>query len=585
MFLNNIFYIIKSISKYLKQNKLIIICLYIISIMSNMCTLIPIYIFGKSVDYIVSKNLKYVEKMIFMMIIIFIINTLLSVIETYISVKLNNKMLQEIKVDLFTKIITANVNEFEILSPGEYISRIEGDISAVIKFITNDLCQLILYIINVIVSLYFILTISFKLSMVAIIVLPLNYIISSHIGNILSKNTVEGKKLNDNYYSFLYESLVSFKEIKCLNVYANIIRKYSSYIEKIIKNSFNISMITMLSSLFNLTISAVSKWIIIIYAAFEIMHNRLSVGLYVAFNSYLDKFTSSVDSILSFGINSKAVRVSSDRIMWLQGISSEEIDKIQDEIILDCGKLGLRDVKFKYRKSDRNIIDGLSMEFEQNSLNAIVGFSGCGKSTILNLICGLYRTDSGSIYIDGTDIDEIGSDTLRKNISYIQQEPFIFTGTILDNFKILDKNITEEDIKNACKMANIDDYIEKLPEKYLTLIGKDGIQLSAGQKQRMAIARAILKNSKILILDEVTSNLDACSEMYIMKTLSYLSKTRMIIIVAHRITTILNIPNIYVINKGKLEDKGNHSYLINNCKAYKMIYEEQWESMLQNENV
>ena len=204
---------------------------------------------------------------------------------------------------------------------------------------------------------------------------------------------------------------------------------------------------------------------------------------------------------------------------------------------------------------------------------AIVGRSGQGKSTLFNLITRIFDTEDGDIYLDDVNIKDLTEESLRRNISVIRQEPFLFNRTIKDNFKVVKPNITLKEIKKYCKMAYLDDYIESLPNKYNTKLGEGGVNLSGGQKQRLSIARALAKESKVILFDEATSALDNQSQSYIKKVIDDLVKDHTIIIVAHRLSTIVDADVIYVVDKGRISDSGTHKELLDKSKVYKTLYE------------
>ncbi|NFD29178.1 ABC transporter ATP-binding protein [Clostridium botulinum] len=584
MFLYNLIISIKYSYTYSSKYKLQLLILYIIAIMSDVITLLPLYLFGRSVDYVISKDLEYVKKIIIYMIIIFFANSILSSIETYLSVNLNNRITYDIKTKLFGKIMNTTMSEYQKLKTGEYISRIEGDASVICKFIINDLSDFIIYIIDIVVSLYFILKISWKLSLIAIVIIPINFLFMFFLGKSIDTNTRKGKKISDAYFAYLNEVLNSYKEIKCLNIVQNVMNKYSSFINKSIKNTFIIKMITLIYNLVNQFISSISQWMILFYASLLIIGNKLTVGGYVAFNSYLGKFVSSIYKFSDFHISMKTLKISIERIEYINSLSYEETIEKMDNILFKSGNIIINNINFKYDNTNNYLLDRFSLKIKPNSLYGIVGLNGCGKSTLLNLICRLYKVNNGNIIIDGYNVNDISLNSLRNNIVYIQQDPFIFSGTIFENLAVLNHNAKIQDIKKACKMAHIDNYIESLSQKYSTRIGDGAMNLSGGQKQKLAIARAIISNRKIFLFDEITSGLDGESEEYILNTLNLLSKNKTIIVIAHRLTTLLQVDNIFVMNNGKLVGNGNHYELIEYCYEYKRLYGEHWNKY-KNRNV
>ena len=250
------------------------------------------------------------------------------------------------------------------------------------------------------------------------------------------------------------------------------------------------------------------------------------------------------------------------------------------ELIVDNGEINFEKIDFNYSKTDdsmreNNILNSISLKIPGKKMTALVGHSGAGKSTILNLIPRFYDADFGDIKIDGQSIYNSSIYSLRKNISLVSQDTTLFDDTIFNNIAYANKDASLDEVKEAAKHSFANEFIEKLPSKYESLIGENGIRLSGGEKQRLSIARAILKKSPIILLDEATSSLDAETENKIQKAISFLTKGRTTIVIAHRLSTILNSDVIYVIDKGKVIDHGKHEELLSISSTYKNFYEKQ----------
>ena len=248
-------------------------------------------------------------------------------------------------------------------------------------------------------------------------------------------------------------------------------------------------------------------------------------------------------------------------------------EKFGDQVLNNAqGIIEFKNVNFRYRADEQDTLKGLSMKLEPNKKIAIIGRSGNGKSTIFNLLLRYFDATSGQITIDGIDIKELTESSLRQNISIIRQNPFLFNLSIFENFKIVKEDVTLEEIRQVCQKAYIDDYIMSLPNQYDTIIGEGGVNLSGGQKQRISIARTLLLNTKIILFDEATSALDNESQEFIKKTIDNLVKDHTIIIVAHRLSTIIDADIIHVIDQGKLNASGTHDELMNTSDVFKTLY-------------
>ena len=239
------------------------------------------------------------------------------------------------------------------------------------------------------------------------------------------------------------------------------------------------------------------------------------------------------------------------------------------------GNIKFKDVKFKYVKDNNQILNSINLDIPGKKMTALVGHSGAGKSTILNLIPRFYNIDSGDISIDNQSIYSSKVFSLRKNISLVSQDTTLFDDTIKNNIAYANLDATQEEIEEAAKFSFADEFINKLPQKYETLIGENGTRLSGGEKQRLSIARAILKKSPIILLDEATSSLDAETENKIQKAINFLTQGKTTIVIAHRLSTILNSDKIYIIDKGNIIGEGKHDELLNTSIVYKNFYEKQ----------
>ena len=250
-------------------------------------------------------------------------------------------------------------------------------------------------------------------------------------------------------------------------------------------------------------------------------------------------------------------------------------NKDKKDLIITKAKIEYKNVNFTYGLTREEILKSLSLKIDGGSVIALVGHSGSGKTTIMNLIPRFYNISSGDILIDDQSIYDVSLFSLRKNISLVSQDITLFDDTILSNVAYAKNKEDKEKIYEACKYSSASDFIEKLPQKYNTIIGENGVRLSGGEKQRISIARAILKNAPIILLDEATSSLDSDTEHKIQEGIGYLTKNKTTIIIAHRLSTVLKANKIFVINNGKITAEGNHNYLLNNSDMYKNFYDKQ----------
>ena len=316
--------------------------------------------------------------------------------------------------------------------------------------------------------------------------------------------------------------------------------------------------------------------IIIFVSAKLIIQNELEVNNFFSFLAAMMLAYQPVRSLATLNITIQQGLAGARNVLPI----IDEIPEIKDEkdaknLNVINGKITFESVEFNYKKNDQKILKNISLDLPGKKMTALVGQSGAGKSTILNLIPRFYNISNGDIKIDSQSIYNSTLFSLRKNISLVSQETTLFDDTIKNNIAYANLDATENEIKEAARFSFAEEFIDKLPKKYDTLIGENGVRLSGGEKQRLSIARAILKKSPIILLDEATSSLDAETESKIQKAITYLTKGRTTIVIAHRLSTILNSDKIYVIDNGKIIGEGNHNELLNNSEEYKNFYEKQ----------
>lgn len=556
---------------YIKPVRFLMVGLYIVTILTTILELIPIYYMGKIIDLIISKNYKGVIDTIITLLVIFLFTAVFSFAETYLNNLLKNKVAYSIKNEFFSKIVRLPAETFDQIRTGEFISRIEEDTAIISKFYIEDILNIILSIVTVLVTGYFIIKLSVSLSIVAMLTFPFTFLIYYLFGKKIKKLSQEGRKITDNYFSFIQETLTSIREIKCLTIESKVSGKFNNFSEQFLQNNMKIAIASTFSGLLNFSVSNISDWVIIAYGAWMIIMDKLSIGSYVAFNGYISRFLTSVQKIVSTNLTIQSTAVSLERLYYLLDAPSEKYDHCSHYEVLN-GDINIKNIKFRYKNASSDAIQNITMNIKPNTISTIVGMNGCGKSTLLNLMVRLYEPEEGGIFIDGKAIEEISLESLRRNITYVRQDPFLFNASIKENLLLASPEATDEEILEACKKTYILDYIETLPERFETVIGEGGIILSGGQKQRLSLARAILKKSRIILLDEITSGLDGESENYIMKCVQELATNHTILMITHRLTSIMGSPIIYVMNEGTIEDVGTSEELSSRCEIYQRLF-------------
>ena len=568
----------KILYKYLKDDKLKIFIYILLVLTTYLPAVIATYLWGKSVELLILKDFYgFIKYLICWEAIYIVCYNLLQIPREKLYNYFEIKFMKNVSKDLYQKIDNLPAIAFEEIGVGEFINRLHSDTDRVMSLL-NRLIKLICKALIVIVVLIISYCISWVLGLeITIFGLIMGFISYKFFPKI--KTTQESiKKETDKYVKKATENITGIREIKALGIKKNTENSIFSTLNDIFTNEKKIRNYEIFYYSFNGLCYFTLQFFILFTAAKFFVQGKIVYALFTMLDSFIWKIDDVVESISDFGINYNKVTVSLKRIDEIVNNKLYEDEKFGNKELKNItGIIKFKDVKFKYRDEEDYTLRGLNITLEPNKKIAIVGRSGNGKSTLFNLLLRYFDTKEGSITIDDTNITELTEESLRNSISVIRQTPFLFNMSILDNFKIVKENVTIEEVKEVCKKAYIDKYIESLPEKYDTIIGEGGINLSGGQKQRIAIARTLLLNTKIILFDEATSALDNESQKYIKKTIDNLVKDHTIIIVAHRLSTIVDADEIHVIDKGKLVASGKHEELLISSEVYKKLYSSELE--------
>lgn len=486
--------------------------------------------------------------------------------------KCANNVMERIGYAVYEKVGMLPARAFEEKSSGEFINRITNDSSTIADSLRQVLRILISLFTSIIVFIYICFN-SWIVALEVIIYLILFYFISHKYLPSIKEKQKEINKEKDKAVAEVSESIRGIREIRALGIRKSMNMNFKNIIRNIFWKT-NKQMITEKKyNAWIYSLNGVLEFIIFTTCILLIINNQGSFAFFMAMTYYIYRFMNTIELMMNLSTSVQKMNASIERL-------SEILDNklYQDEqfgIVSKTditGNIEFKNVTFKYPNEKREIFHEFNLSISTNKKVAIVGKSGQGKTSIFNLLLKYFEVDAGVILIDDIPLDDFTEDALRQNIAIIRQEPFIFNKTILENLKIIDPYMSLKKIRNACKLAEIDEYIMSLPNKYDTMIGEGGINLSGGQKQRLAIARALLKNSKIILLDEATSALDNENQAKIKKAIDNLVETHTIVMVAHRLSTIIDADIIYLIDGGKIVASGTHEELLKKNKIYKDLY-------------
>ena len=566
--------------QYLKNEKLKLFIYILLIFLTYLPSLIAAFIWGFALESLI-KN-KFTEFVMYLAIwegIYIFFYTILQIPRDYLYNYLEIKFTKNVSIDLYKKIDMLPAKAFEEIGVGEFINRLYTDpdrIMELLQKLIKLICKALVVIVVLIFSFKISLLLGFEILLFGLIMGLISYKIFPKI-----KKTQESiKKESDNYVKVATENITGIREIKSLGIKKNIEKNIFNILNNLFNHNKEIKKYEVIYySLNNLTYF-ILQFIILLTAGYYTVTGKIAYSMFIVLETYIWRIDEVVESISDFGVNYNKITVSLRRINELINNKLYDDEKFGN-ITLDNvkGNIKFENVKFKYSDDEDLTLRGLDLNIEPHKKIAIVGRSGNGKSTLFNLLLRYFDPISGTISLDGVNINDLTEENLRKNISIIRQTPFLFNLSIFDNFKLVKDDVTLEEVRKYCKEAYIDDYIMSLPDKYDTTIGEGGINLSGGQKQRLAIARTLLLNTKIILFDEATSALDNESQDYIKKTIDNLVKDHTIVIVAHRLSTIVDADVINVIDKGKLEATGTHEELLKKSKVYKNLYSNELTSV------
>jgi len=483
------------------------------------------------------------------------------------------KLLQS---DMLRSFIKADTEFIEDKHTGKYISNLTFDVSKITNLLTNALLSLFkdsLTLIGLLIVMFYQ---NWKLSLIAIIMIPLASIMARTLGKRVGKVVTEAQEKSGFLTTYLIEIFKNHKLIKIFQRedYENI--RADKYIDDLKEKEKKIAIIFVRTTPIMETLTGIMIAILIFYSGKLIMSNELDVNNFFSFLAAMMLAYQPVRSLATLSLAVNQGISAAKRILPIVDNKEKVIDNTNSlPLKLLKGSLEFRDVNFKYVNKEGHVLNSINLNIEGGKMTSLVGHSGAGKSTILNLIPRFYDISSGDIIIDGNSIYKTTIASLRKNISLVSQDTTLFDDTIKNNISYANPNADDKEIIEVAKLSFSDEFISKLPNKYDTLIGENGVRLSGGQKQRLSIARAMLKKSQIILLDEATSSLDSETEDKIQKAINLLTKNRTTLVIAHRLSTILNSDKIYVIDNGSVVDQGKHEELIKNSKIYINFYEKQ----------
>ena len=573
--------VMKRLFGYLWQNKFLLLCALALTLVGNLANLYVPSVSGQAVDAIESVSgvdFPAVYHFCEILLALIAVNVVCSYLASVVLVMISSKITMTMRQQVFDHLLSLPVSYFDRNQVGDIVSRISYDIDTINTSLSSDLITILTSIITVVGSFVMMIRISPALCLIFLITIPLIIFISRHraikVRPLFSKRSRDLGRLN----GFVEEMLSGHKTIKAYGQEETIIGRFDernkeavdSYYEADYQGTIVGPTVGFVN---NLSLAMISG-----LGAFLYLRGAISIGNISSFTLYSRKFSGPISETANLMAEFQSAMSAARRVFALLDEPSEKAD-VEDALSMEKaeGYVDFEKVHFSYEEG-KEILHGLDIEAKPGMMTAIVGPTGAGKTTLINLLMRFYDPDSGVIRVDGNDILQMKRDDLRRQFSMVLQDTWLFEGTIYENVAYGSENVTKEDVERVCKAAHIHEFIMSLQKGYDTVLTDSGVNISKGQKQLLTIARAMLSEAKMLILDEATSNVDSHTEQEIQEAMLELCKGKTTFVIAHRLSTIKNADQILVMQHGQIMERGTHESLLESGGFYASLFNAQWEN-------
>ena len=483
---------------------------------------------------------------------------------------------KKLQYDMINNLVSTDTQIIDKKHSGKFISNLTYDVTHITNLLSNAILTLFKDSLTLIGLLIVMFMQNWKLALISIIMIPLASLSAKTLGKRISKVTTEAQQKSGFLTSYLVELFKNHKLIKIFQKEEYEKYRAEKFLSELKEKSQKIQTVYVRMSPIMETFTGIMIAILIFYSGLLMSRGELEINNFFSFLAAMMLAYQPVRSLSTLNLVLNQGLSAASRILPI----IDQQNKINDKrgaskLIIKNSKIKFSNINFAYDPETGKTLNSINLEFEGGKMTSLVGHSGSGKSTIMNLIPRFYDKISGDILIDNQSIYDVSIKSLRKEISLVSQETTLFDDTIINNIKYAKEDASDDEVFRVSKLSFCDEFINDLPDKYETIIGENGVRLSGGEKQRISIARAMMKESSIILLDEATSSLDSETETKIQEALKILTKNKTTIVIAHRLSTILNSNNIYLIDKGKIIDNGKHEDLLRNSNLYKSFYEKQ----------
>ena len=483
---------------------------------------------------------------------------------------------KKLQFDMVNNLIGTDTQIIDKKHSGKFISNLTFDVTNITKLLSDAILTLFKDSLTLIGLLIVMFLQNWQLALISIVMIPLASVSAKTLGKRMNKVTTEAQQKSGLLTTYLVELFKNHKLIKIFQKENYEKKRADKFLTDLKEKNQKIQTVYVRMSPIMETLTGIMIAILIFYSGLLMSKGELEINNFFSFLAAMMLAYQPVRSLSTLNLVSNQGLSAASRILPIIDQANNIKDKLHaGNLEIKNSDIKFSNVNFAYDVKEGQTLNSINLEFEGGKMTSLVGHSGSGKSTIMNLIPRFYDRISGDITIDNQSIYDVSINSLRKEISLVSQETTLFDDTIMNNIKYAKKDATDDEVLKVSKLSFCDEFINNLPNKYQTIIGENGVRLSGGEKQRLSIARAMMKESSIILLDEATSSLDSETETKIQEALKILTKNKTTVVIAHRLSTVLNSNNIYLIDNGKIIDKGKHEYLLEHSKIYKSFYEKQ----------
>ena len=575
-------YVLKRLWNYLFHYKWLILLALILTILSNLFALIGPALLGEAIDAMdIEKNgfvdLEKVFHYATLMVIFYILSSIFSYVLSRLMITIGKKIVFKMRQDAFDRLQSLPVSYFDTNTIGDIISKMSYDIDTINTSLSSDLIAICTSVITVVGSLIMMIIKAPILVLVFVITLPISLLFTRFMLKKTHKLFKARSQTLGDLNGYIEEMVTGNKTIKAYGREQKVIDDFDKYNEIATDAAYKAEYYGSITGPGVNFVNNLSMSLICVFGSILYVFNVLSLGDVSSFIQYARKFSGPINEIANIFVDIQSALAAGERVFNLIDADVETLDK-KDAIELEYvkGDVEFKNVKFGY-VPDKTIIKDLTFSAPSGKVVAIVGPTGAGKTTIVNLLMRFYDINDGNIYLDNNDIYDIKRKDLRKSYAMVLQDTWLFQASVFENLSYSREDITLEDVKRVCKVARIHHFIERLPQGYDTILSEGGINISKGQRQLLTIARAMLLDAKMLILDEATSNVDTRTEIKIQEAMKKLMENKTCFIIAHRLSTIQNADLILVVKDGNIVEKGKHDELLKNQGFYHELYYSQFK--------